>query len=149
MCRLDEVKVAKDLVLCYALASVGSIHMRFLRRVGRGAAEDPSGETMIGRRYVIFAEALDAFLFPIILVLAKSICHWRQRPLADANTTDAVSRAKRHEASRRGVRRPPVVRYRYDAEKTRRYKTVELIIKEAAWEPQPTADTLMAIPSGR
>jgi hypothetical protein len=36
------------------------------------------------------------------------------------------------------------VRYRYDAEKKRRYKRGELIVEEAIWEPQPTPDTLMA-----
>ena len=40
------------------------------------------------------------------------------------------------------------VRYRYDAEKKRRYKTVELIVEEAVWEPQPTPDALMAIHVG-
>lgn len=29
------------------------------------------------------------------------------------------------------------VRYRYDREQRKRYKTVELIVEEAAWEPPP------------
>ena len=29
------------------------------------------------------------------------------------------------------------VRYRYDEQKRRRYKTVELIVEEAAWRPSP------------
>ena len=37
------------------------------------------------------------------------------------------------------------MRYRYDAEKKRRYKTVELIVEEAAWEPQPAPETAMAV----
>ena len=40
------------------------------------------------------------------------------------------------------------VRYRYDAQKKKRYKTVELIIEEVDWLPQPKplpADTLMRV----
>jgi hypothetical protein len=31
------------------------------------------------------------------------------------------------------------VRYRYDSERRKRYKTVELIVEEAPWEPPPVA----------
>ena len=38
------------------------------------------------------------------------------------------------------------VRYRYDAERKRRYKTVELIVDEAAWEPPATkADEIVRV----
>jgi hypothetical protein len=33
------------------------------------------------------------------------------------------------------------VRYRYDAEKKRRYKTVELVVEEVPWEPRSNART--------
>ena len=37
------------------------------------------------------------------------------------------------------------VRYRYDATRRRRFKTVELIVEEAPWEPQLAPETLMTI----
>lgn len=40
------------------------------------------------------------------------------------------------------------VRYRYDAQKKKRYKTVEIIVEEMAWLPKPkgpSGDELMAI----
>jgi hypothetical protein len=40
------------------------------------------------------------------------------------------------------------VRYRYDAENKRRYKTVELIVEEVGWQPRPRplpAGTVMVV----
>lgn len=44
--------------------------------------------------------------------------------------------------------RPVWVRYRYDSTRRKRYKTVELIVDEAAWEPPraaPAPDTAMYV----
>ncbi len=44
------------------------------------------------------------------------------------------------------------VRYRYDAEKCKRYKTVELIVEESPWAPQsnpPADDALMGLVVGK
>ena len=43
------------------------------------------------------------------------------------------------------------VRYRYDAQRKKRFKTVELIIAERAWEPPPprfAADTMVGVRVG-
>jgi hypothetical protein len=40
------------------------------------------------------------------------------------------------------------VRYRYDQHAKKRYKTVELIIETADWNPAPPPDTLMALRVG-
>jgi hypothetical protein len=37
------------------------------------------------------------------------------------------------------------IRYRYNAEKGKRYKTVELIIDETDWQPEPKPDELVGI----
>ncbi len=37
------------------------------------------------------------------------------------------------------------VRYRYDAEQKRRYKTVELIVEESPWSPRLDSGALMAL----
>ncbi len=37
------------------------------------------------------------------------------------------------------------VRYRYDAQKKRRYKTVEIIVEEIPWTPQPKRDAIVAV----
>jgi hypothetical protein len=37
------------------------------------------------------------------------------------------------------------VRYRYDAQKQKRYKTIELIVDEIAWKPRPSAETLVGL----
>ena len=37
------------------------------------------------------------------------------------------------------------VRYRYDAQKKKRYKTVEIIVEEIPWSPQPRRDALVAV----
>lgn len=38
------------------------------------------------------------------------------------------------------------VRYRYDANAKKRYKTIELIVEEAGWQPPPQPDSLSAPP---
>ena len=35
------------------------------------------------------------------------------------------------------------VRYRYDAQRRKRFKTIELIVDEAEWKPKPKPDTLV------
>lgn len=40
------------------------------------------------------------------------------------------------------------VRYRYDAERRRRYKTVELIVEEADWDPRPDPETVVSVRVG-
>lgn len=43
------------------------------------------------------------------------------------------------------------VRYRYDAQRKKRFKTVELIIAEREWEPPPprcAADTIVGVRAG-
>jgi hypothetical protein len=43
------------------------------------------------------------------------------------------------------------VRYRYDAQRKKRFKTVELIVAERAWEPSPprfAADTIVGVRVG-
>jgi hypothetical protein len=43
------------------------------------------------------------------------------------------------------------VRYRYDAQRKKRFKTVELIVAERAWEPPPpsfAADTIVGVRVG-
>jgi hypothetical protein len=43
------------------------------------------------------------------------------------------------------------VRYRYDAQRKKRFKTVELIVAERAWEPPPprfAADTIVEVRVG-
>ncbi len=37
------------------------------------------------------------------------------------------------------------VRYRYDAQKKRRYKTVEIVVEEIPWMPQPRRDAVVAV----
>lgn len=37
------------------------------------------------------------------------------------------------------------VRYRYDAEKRKRYKTIELIVDEKDWQPLPRADEVVGV----
>ena len=37
------------------------------------------------------------------------------------------------------------IRYRYDTERCKRYKTVELIIEETDWQPDPKPDELVGI----
>ena len=37
------------------------------------------------------------------------------------------------------------VRYRYDVTGRRRYKTVELIVEEATWEPKPRPDEMVGV----
>jgi len=42
-------------------------------------------------------------------------------------------------------RRLICVRYRYDERLKRRYKTIELIVDEAVWEPGPPAGTMVGV----
>lgn len=37
------------------------------------------------------------------------------------------------------------VRYRYDREKRKRYKTIELIVEETDWEPRPRDDEVVGV----
>ena len=37
------------------------------------------------------------------------------------------------------------VRYRYDEEKRKRYKTVELIVEETEWEPRPAKEEIVGV----
>lgn len=37
------------------------------------------------------------------------------------------------------------VRYRYDERRRRRFKTIELIVDEAAWQPKPKPETIVQL----
>ncbi|NWG20515.1 MAG: hypothetical protein HXY39_09315 [Chloroflexi bacterium] len=37
------------------------------------------------------------------------------------------------------------IRYRYDADKKKRYKTIELIVETIDWAPKPTAETIVGV----
>jgi hypothetical protein len=93
--------------------------------------------------------ALDFLALATITSIAKTKRQKHRRQISNAHAIDPVSGTERHKGLvEQYGDRLVCVRYRYDAEKKRRYKTVELIVEEAAWEPQPTPDTLMAIRVG-
>jgi hypothetical protein len=90
--------------------------------------------------------ALDFLALATIIRLPNPSGRNHHRQISDAHAIDPVSGTERHKGLvEQYGDRLVCVRYRYDAEKKRRYKTVELIVEEAAWEPQPTPDTAMAV----